>query len=233
MARWRAMMARADSTMSTVAASLRSAPAQKTGCDERSSTPCSDSSAPASARCCGELGDEPAGEGVAVGGGVEGEHRDAVVVGPVHQCVAHGADPSHCVPLLGLGAQVVARAASLGTGLGSGGGQAAVTRKTGIPGATAAISGVGGLLGRQALDEAADLPAPTARGRPAAPAPGRSAGSSASSTSSMREPSRSSAGAGGPRVAHPLGVAARGDEVALAVELEQVDRTLRARLART
>ena len=51
MVRWRVMILRAASTMSTEAASLRSAPAQNTGWAERSSTPCSDSSAPASARC--------------------------------------------------------------------------------------------------------------------------------------------------------------------------------------
>ena len=100
-------MPRATSTMSTVAASLRSAPAQNTGCEERSSTPCSDSSAPASASCAREVGDEPAREGVAVRRGVEGQHGDAVVVGPVHQCVAHGPDPSHFPES---GAQVVAPA---------------------------------------------------------------------------------------------------------------------------
>ena len=47
--RWRAMMPRAASTMSEVAASLRSAPEQNTGWADCRSTPCSDSSAPASA----------------------------------------------------------------------------------------------------------------------------------------------------------------------------------------
>ena len=134
MARWRAMIRRADSTMSTVAASLRSAPAQNTGCERAQQHPVQRLVGAGLGQLLGEVGDQAAGERVAVGGGVEGEHRDAVVVGPVHQCVAHGPDPSH------FPRRVPRWSSGQATRAPDSGQAARMTWKTGMPGATAAIS---------------------------------------------------------------------------------------------